>query len=359
MDRPRAREAGIAPGILPTGPLNAITDVPMVSVGHVTLIQGDDIRTGATAIVPHADNIYQNKVPAAVVIGNGFGKMTGATQVTELGEIETPIVLTNTLSVPAAADAIIDWVLAQPGNEAVVTVNPVVGETNDRRLNNIRRRALTSGMILKAIDEAAYGPVPEGSLGAGTGTIAFGWKGGIGTSSRVVPGKLGGFTVGVLVQSNFGGMLQILGVPVGENLGRFYLKDLVDSHAADGSIMIVLATDAPLSDRNLKRLARRTLAGLARTGASMSNGSGDYAIAFSVAETVRRTSERRRGISTIADMPDDLISPLFQAAIESTEEAILNSMFKATTLVGFQGFTGEALPLDRVVDMLRECGRIK
>jgi D-aminopeptidase len=359
MEKPRAREAGIAPGILPTGPLNAITDVRSVRVGHLTLLQGDDVRTGATAIVPHAGNIYQNKVPAAVVVGNGFGKMMGATQVMELGEIETPIVLTNTLCVPAAADALIDWVLAQPGNESVGSVNPVVGETNDGRLNNIRRRLVTSGAILNIIRKAREGPVEEGSLGAGTGTIAFGWKGGIGTSSRVVPGKLGGFTVGVLVQSNFGGTLQIQGVPVGEALGRFYLKDMVDHDAADGSIMIVLATDAPLSDRNLERLARRTLAGLARTGAAMANGSGDYAIAFSVAETVRRTPERRGGISSIAEMPNDIVSPLFQAAIEAAEEAILNSLFKATTVVGFRGFTGEALPLERVMNILRERGRIQ
>ena len=356
--RPRVRELGIVPGILPTGALNAITDVQPVRVGHVTLIAGDEIRTGATAIVPHADNIYLNKVPAAVVVGNGFGKLMGGTQVIELGELETPVVLTNTLSVPAAADAILDWVLVQPGNEAAVSVNPVVGETNDGRLNDIRRRTLTSAAILQAINAAAGGPVAEGCVGAGTGTMAFGWKGGIGTSSRVVPGGSNGFTVGVLVQSNFGGVLQVLGVPLGVALGRHYLKEPADGGAADGSIMIVLATDAPLSDRNLKRLARRALAGLARTGASMSNGSGDYVISFSVAEAVRRTPARRRSISAVMELPNDSLSPLFQAAIEATEEAILNSLFKATSLAGYRGFKAEALPLDRVMDILREHGRI-
>jgi D-aminopeptidase len=350
--RKRARELGISPGVLPTGPLNAITDVHPVGVGHLTVIEGDDIRTGATAILPHPDNVYQSKVPAGIAVGNGYGKLTGSTQIRELGEIETPIVLTNTLSVPRAAEAILDWVLALPENESATTVNPVVGETNDGRLNNIRRRALTPGMIRRAIDDATGGPVEEGSVGAGTGTMAFGWKGGIGTSSRLIPKNLGGYSVGVLVQSNFGGVLQILGLPVGRSLGRYYLKHALDSGDADGSIMIVLATDAPLSDRNLSRLARRTLFGLARTGASFANGSGDYAIAFSVAGGVRRTPERRRALSCMAELPNEWVSPLFQAAIEAAEEAILNSLFKATTIIGHNGFVGEALPLDRLMDII-------
>ena len=350
--RKRARELGIIPGIMPTGPLNTITDVHSVEVGHVTLIEGDSIRTGATVILPHRENVYQNKVPAGIAVGNGYGKLMGSTQICELGEIETPIVLTNTLCVPRAAEAIIDWVLALPGNEAVTTVNPVVGETNDGRLNNIRYRALAPDMIRRAIDEATGGPVDEGNVGAGTGTMAFGWKGGIGTSSRVIPNRLGGYSVGVLVQSNFGGVLQILGAPVGRALGRYYLKDGLSHGDADGSIMIILATDAPLSDRNLSRLARRALFGLARTGASFANGSGDYAIAFSVADDVRRTPERRQDLSAIADLSNELVSPLFQAAIEATEEAILNSLFTAATISGHNGFVGEAIPLDRVLDIV-------
>jgi D-aminopeptidase len=357
--RPRARELGIVPGILPPGPLNAITDVQGVIVGHVTVIEGDDIRTGATAIVPHKGNIYQDKVPAGVVVGNGYGKLMGSTQIMELGEIETPIILTNTLAVPRAADAILDWTLLQPDNESVVSVNPVVGETNDGRLNDIRRRVLTSEIILEAITTAKNGVVGEGTVGAGTGTVAFGWKGGIGTSSRVLPEHLGGYTVGVLVQSNFGGVLQILGVPIGQELGQYYLKGELDRDDADGSIMMVVATDAPLSDRNLTRLARRALAGLARTGASMTNMSGDYVIAFSTAECVRRTPERRSQVSTLAELPNRGTSPLFQAVIEATEEAIYNSLFKATTVTGYKGRTVEALPLDRVMALMRLYGCLK
>ncbi|MGC8782030.1 MAG: P1 family peptidase, partial [Anaerolineae bacterium] len=316
--RPRARALGIAPGVLPTGPLNAITDVAGVRVGQVTLWEGEDIRTGVTAILPHAGNLFQEKVPAGLAVGNGFGKLMGATQIAELGEIETPIVLTNTLAVPRAADALLDWTLAQPGNEAVTSVNPVVGETNDGRLNDIRRRAVMAEHVLTAIARAAAGPVAEGCVGAGTGTVAFGWKGGIGTSSRRLPASLGDYTVGALVQSNFGGLLQVMGIPVGQKLGRYYLKEQLEQGDADGSIMIVLATDAPLSDRNLTRLARRAFAGLARTGAAMSNGSGDYALAFSTAEAVRRTPERRRAMAAWPDLPNDLMSPLFLAAIEAT-----------------------------------------
>lgn len=356
--RSRARDLGIAPGIFDTGPLNAITDVAGVRVGHLTRIEGDDIRTGATAILPHPGNLFQEKVPAGLAVGNGFGKLMGSTQMIELGEIETPIVLTNTLAVPRAADAILDWVLAQPENEAVVSINAVVGETNDSRLNNIRRRVLTADEIRTAIDGAQSGPVPEGCVGAGTGTVAFGWKGGIGTSSRRLPPAIGGFTVGVLVQSNFGGVLQILGVPVGRELGRFDGQALLSPRDVDGSIMMIVATDAPLSDRNLTRLAHRALAGLARTGASMSNGSGDYAIAFSTAPEVRRTADRRDRISAIADLPNANTSPLFQAVIEATEEAILNSLFRAITLRGYRGRTVEALPIDRVLALLERRGHM-
>lgn len=352
--RSRARELGIIPGILPPGPLNAITDVREVRVGHFTLIEGDDLRTGATAVLPHGGNLFQEKTPAGLAVGNGFGKMMGSSQLQELGEIETPIILTNTLAVPRAADAILDWTLAQFGNEDVRSINPIVGETNDGVLNNIRRRALTPEMIHQAIAAAGTGPAPEGSVGAGVGTVAFGWKGGIGTSSRILPANLGGFTVGVLVQSNFGGILQILGVPIGQRLGRYYLKDKLEAGRADGSIMMLVATDAPLSDRNLTRLAWRAMAGLARTGASMSNGSGDYAIAFSTAETVRRTRERRETLCTIAELPNNLMSPLFQAVIEATEEAIYNSLCTATAMTGYQGCHVEALPLDQVITLMRE-----
>ena len=340
------------PGILPTGALNAISDVPGVKVGHVTLIEGDDVRTGATAILPHAGNIFQDKVPAGIVVGNGFGKLTGSTQVDELGEIETPIVLTNTLSVPRAAEAIIDWTLAQAGNEDVGSVSPVVGETNDGLLNNIRKMVVTKEHVLEAIGGAASGPVAEGCVGAGTGTVCFWWKGGIGTSSRLLPRSLGGYTLGALVQTNFGGVLQMDGIPVGKHLGQYYLKEQLDNASADGSIMIVLATDAPLSDRNLKRLAKRALAGLARTGASMSNGSGDYVIAFSTAEEVRRTPERRNSVWAYPELSNDLMSPLFQSAIEATEEAIYNSLCMAETMLGNNGITIESLPLDTLKDLI-------
>jgi len=328
-DGARARDIGIRPGVLSPGPLNAITDVSGVRVGHVTLMEGDHIRTGATAILPHGSNLYQDKVPAAVVIGNGYGKMMGISQILELGEIETPIVLTNTLNVPEAAHAIIGWTLAQPGNEEVRSVNAVVGETNDGHLNDIRGRHVTPEMVVEAIEGAKAGPVTEGAVGAGTGTVAFGWKGGIGTSSRKLPASLGGYTVGVLVQSNYGGILQMDGIPVGEELNQFYLQDHVADDRADGSIMIIVATDAPLSDRNLERLARRAMGGLARTGASLTNGSGDYVIAFSTSEAVRRTPERRSNTSQIAELPNGNMSPLFEATIEATEEAIYNSLLMA------------------------------
>jgi D-aminopeptidase len=356
MDTPRqrVRELSVTPGILPTGKLNAITDVAGVKVGHITLIEGDDIRTGATAILPHGGNIYQDKVPAGIVVGNGYGKLTGSTQMDELGEIETPIVLTNTLAVPVAAEALIDWTLAQNGNEEVRSVNPVVGETNDGTLNNIRKTVITKAHVLEAIKNASSGSVAEGCVGAGTGTVCFGWKGGIGTSSRVLPEKLGGYTVGILVQTNFGGVLQMDGIQVGKKLGQYYLKEKLDDISADGSIMIVVATDAPLSDRNLKRLAKRGLAGIARTGASMSNGSGDYAIAFSTAEAVRRTAERRSNVWGYPEVPNDLISPLFQAVIEATEEAIYNSLCMAETMTGYQGRTIETLPLEQLKILIKD-----
>jgi D-aminopeptidase len=350
--RCRVRLLGLAPGILPTGPLNTITDVQGVRVGHFTLIDGDEIRTGATAILPHLGNLFQDKVPAGVVVGNGFGKLMGGTQIMEMGEIETPILLTNTLSVPRAAEAIFDYTLSRLGNEEVLSVNAVVGETNDGWLNNIRLRRLSSAEISTAIENARAGQVPEGAVGAGTGTIAFGWKGGIGTSSRLLPNTLGGFTLGALVQTNFGGVLQMAGFPIGQALGQYYLKDRLDP-GADGSIMIILATDAPLSDRNLARLARRALAGLARTGATFSNGSGDYVLAFSTAPGVRRTAERCRQVTRYPELPNGLMSPLFQAAIEATEEAIYNSLCMAETMAGFRG-TVEALPLDRVRVILSE-----
>jgi D-aminopeptidase len=307
--------------------------------------------------VPHSQNHFQEKVPAGVVVGNGFGKMIGSTQIIELGEIETPIILTNTLAAPRAADAILDWTLAQPGNEKVESVTPVVGETNDGKLNNIRRRILTAEMIYKSIESATDGEVPEGNVGAGTGTVAFGFKGGIGTSSRVLPEKLGGYTVGILVQTNFGGVLQILGLPVGKELGQYYLKDGIDNDDADGSIMIVLATDAPLSDRNLTRLASRALAGLARTGASMTNRSGDYVIAFSSAEGVRRTPQRRKQAATMTELSNDRVSPLFQASIEAAEEAIYNSLFMAESITGYKGVAIEAIPLDKIDEMMQAYGR--
>jgi D-aminopeptidase len=346
--RRRARELGITPGVLPAGQWNAITDVRGVKVGHVTLIEGQNIRTGVTAVLPHGGNIFQDRVPAGIAVGNGFGKLIGFTQVDELGEIETPVVLTNTLAFPAAAEALIEWTLGRDGNEEVRSVNPVVGETNDGWLNDIRLRVANKESVIEALNVAESGPVEEGCVGAGTGTVCFGWKGGIGTSSRILPKSLGGYTVGALVQSNFGGILQMDGIPVGRELGRYYLKDELDDASADGSVMIVIATDASLSDRNLTRLAKRGLAGLARTGASMSNGSGDYVIAFSTAEAVRRTPERRSSTWAYPEVPNDLISPLFQAAIEATEEAIYNSLCMAGTMTGFRGRTVRALPLDEL-----------
>jgi D-aminopeptidase len=325
--RPRLRDLGVRIGVFDTGALNAITDVAGVHVGHVTLVEGERIRTGVTAIVPHEGNVFQDKLPAAVVVGNGFGKLMGSTQVQELGELETPVLLTNTLAVAQVAEGVVRATLAQPGNEAVQSVNAVVGETNDGRLNDIRARTITHRHAIDAIEKAEAGAVPEGAVGAGAGTVAFGLKGGIGTSSRHLPPGFGGYTVGVLVQSNFGGLLTIAGIPIWEKLK---LNPFAPDPAANaGSIMIVVATDAPLSDRNLARLAKRALVGLARTGATISNGSGDYVIAFSTAEEVRRTPARRESVSSIQELPNDRMTPLFQAVAEATEEAIVNSLLQA------------------------------
>jgi len=375
--RPRAREAGVQIGVLPTGPLNAITDVSGVLVGQTTIIHGDSIRTGVTAILPHGGNLFREKVPGAVFVGNAFGKLAGSTQVNELGEIETPILLTCTLCVPRAADALMDYMLALPGNEEVMSINPLVGETNDGYLNDIRQRPISRDDVFSAIKSAKAGPVEEGSVGAGTGTIAFGFKGGIGTSSRKLPQSLGGYTVGVLVQANFGGVLTIAGAPVGRELGRYYLRNEVGAvspgdsrehptmrsgspkssggreNDANGSCMIVVATDAPLDARNLKRLAARAIMGLARTGSSASNGSGDFVIAFSAAPGVRIASDRAEKTSQTTLLGNEAMSPLFEAVIEATEEAIINSMFKATTVTG-RGHTIEALPLDRTLEILRQ-----
>jgi D-aminopeptidase len=354
--RPRAREVGIVIGVLPTGPLNAITDVAGVEVGQVTLIEGANVRTGVTAILPHGGNLYQDKVPAGFAVGNAYGKFMGSTQIKELGEIETPILLTNTLNVPEAAAGIIDWTLKQAGNEQVRSVNAVVGETNDGTLNDIRGRHVTPANAIAAIESARGGPVQEGAVGAGTGTIAFSWKGGIGTSSRKLPPNLGGWTVGVLVQTNYGGVLQVAGVPVGQALGQYYLKDELSKASGDGSCIVVIATDAPLSDRNLERLAHRGLLGIARTGSPMTNGSGEYAVAFSTNLDVRRTLERRAHPSAILDLPNDQVSPLFEAAVEAAEEAAINSLFAATPMDG-NGHHVDALPIEQVVKLYRRARR--
>ena len=349
------RAYGIDIGVLQPGKWNAITDVPGVAVGQKTLIEGDDVRTGVTAILPHPGNIFQDKVPAAVYVGNGFGKLTGTTQVEELGNIETPIVLTNTLSVPTAADALIDYTFSFPANDDVRSVNPVVGETNDGFLNDIRGRHVTRQDVLDAIRSAHGGSVEQGDVGAGTGTVAFGFKGGIGTSSRKLPESLGGYTVGVLVQTNFGGVLTVDGVPVGKALRKYYLSDKLDD-SPDGSCMIVVATDAPLDSRNLERLARRAILGLARTGGIESNGSGDYVIAFSTNEAVRVPYESQETVRKIEVLRNDAMSPLFMAAIEATEEAIVNSLFHAKTMAGRDHHKVEALPVDEVLRIMERYG---
>lgn len=384
--RPRARDLDITIGILPTGQNNAITDVEGVTVGQTTLIKGDNVRTGVTSILPHGGNLFREKVPGAVYVGNGFGKLAGSTQVNELGEIETPILLTSTLAVPKTADFLMDYMLALPGNENVRSINPLIGETNDGGLNDIRGRHITREDVFSALKNAKGGAVEEGSVGAGTGTVAFGWKGGIGTASRKLPASLGGYTLGVLVQSNYGGVLMMNGVPVGEELGQYYLKNALSalndagtegnaftearasaddagaSHltqagmpalqSADGSIIIVIATDAPVDHRQLMRLASRSMIGLGRTGSSMTNGSGDYAIAFSTANCV----DASQNVRDIKVLGNDAMSPLFQAVIEATEEAIINSLLRATTITG-NGRTVEALPIDKTKEILRRYGK--
>ncbi len=352
--RPRLREFGIKTGILSPGPLNAITDVPGVKVGHVTLIEGDSIRTGVTAILAHGGNIFQQKVPGAIYVANGFGKLTGISQVEELGNIETPIILTNTLSVPTAADAVIDYILSLSGNETVGSVNPVVGETNDGYLNDIRGRHVKKEDVIEAITKAASGPVEEGCVGAGTGTSAYGWKGGIGTSSRKLPESRGGYTVGVLVQTNHGGILQINGYPVGIKLGNYYMRRSVEEKDPAGSCMVVVATDAPLDSHNLKRLAERALLGIPRTGGFYTSGSGDYCIAFSAAESIRIPYRTRENTIKKEILRTDRMSSLFLAAAEASEEAILNSLFKATSMEGKDGRKQEALPLDKVKAIMDE-----
>lgn len=347
-------------GSIPTGPLNAITDVAGVRVGHTTIARGDSINTGVTAILPHGGNPFREKVPAAIVVGNGFGKLAGSTQVNELGELESPIVLTCTLCVPRAADAVLTWLLSLPGNEDVRSANPVVGETNDGFLNNIRARPITEADVLSAIRSAKEGPVEEGAVGAGRGTVAFGWKGGIGTSSRRLPAERGGWTLGVLVQTNYGGDLRINGVPVEIRVGAQQAAPLPinadgSMMAGDGSIIIVVATDAPLDHLRLTRLAHRALAGLARTGSSMSNGSGDYVITFSTQKLTVRPSDRPT--VPLEVVTNDGMSPLFQAVADATEEAIYNSMLRAETVRGYRGVV-RALPVDSTITILKRHGAI-
>src|SRR5215218_10230470 len=375
QNRPRAREAGIIVGVLPTGPLNAITDVGGVRVGHTTIVRGDNVRTGVTAVLPHGGNLFREKVPGAVFVGNGFGKLTGSTQVAELGEIETPILLTNTLNVPRVADALVEWVLARPGNEDVRSVNALVAETNDGQLNDIRGRHVGRDEVFAALKSAKGGEVEEGSVGAGTGTVAFGFKGGIGTASRVVPQKYGGYTVGVLVQTNYGGVLTMNGAPVGRELGRYYLKEdleparkagrqkerpgpLSNVDRADGSCIVVVATDAPLDARNLRRLAARAMLGLARTGSPSTNGSGDYVIAFSTAPQ-NRIKHGDTSLRRVELLPNDLMSPLFLACVEATEEAVYNSLLRATTVKGRGGARVEALPIERTIEILKKYKAIQ
>ncbi len=353
----RPHDLGISIGVLSPGENNAITDVKGVTVGHTTINKGDNIRTGVTAILPHQGNIFQQKVPAAIYIGNGFGKLAGYSQVKELGNLETPIVLTNTLNVASGVNALISYTLQQKGNEDVRSVNAVVGETNDGYLNDIRGRHVTETDVLQAIKNANSGKVEEGSVGAGTGTVCFGWKGGIGTSSRLLPKELGGYTVGVLVQTNFGGVLQIDGVPVGEELGQYAFQKSIEG-SVDGSCMIVVATDAPLDARNLERLAKRAIMGLAKTGGIASNGSGDYVIAFSTAESVRVRYQSDEKLDAGQYLRNDEMSPLFMATIEATEEAIINSLFGSKSMTGRDGNTIEGLPIDKVMELMKKYNRV-
>ena len=354
----RARDLGIKIGVFETGELNAITDVKGVTIGHKTLIQGENIRTGVTAIIPHQKNLYQYKVPAAIYIGNGFGKLTGYSQVKELGNIETPIILTNTLNVPVAAEALISYTLNQKENQEVRSVNAVVGETNDGYLNDIRGRHLKEEDVFEAIENAKEGPVAEGNVGAGTGTVCFGFKGGIGTSSRKIPEALGGYTVGVLVQTNFGGVLEINGVPVGQELKKF-IYDNITLNNVDGSCMIVVITDAPLHSRNLERVAKRAMLGLAKTGGIASNGSGDYVIALSVNEDNIKSLSLDSKLYQSAILKNEAMTPVFLATIEATEEAIINSLFAAETMKGRNKRIIESIPKERVIELMKKHKRIK
>ena len=358
VKRKRVHELGLKIGILKHGKYNAITDVQGVRVGHYTLIKGENIRTGVTAIIPHEGNIFQDKVPAAIYVANGFGKLIGYTQIEELGNIETPIILTNTLSVPVAADALIDYILSLKENKDIKSINPVVGETNDGWLNDIVGRYIKKEHVIKAISTASLGTVEEGAVGAGTGTICFGYKGGIGTSSRILPSSLGGYTVGVLVQTNFGGILQIAGCPIGIELGKYYLRDKIMSNP-DGSCMIVVATDAPLSSRNLKRLAKRAMLGLAKTGGISSNGSGDYVIAFSTEKSIRIPYKSKSFFVKERVLRNEKLSPLFLAVIEATEEAILNSFFMANSMKGNNGLYVKAIPINEVMKILEKYNKVK
>lgn len=354
ISQTRPRNLGVPFGILPAGTRNAITDVPGVRVGHFTKIQGQGIRTGVTAILPHGGNLFQEKVPAAIFVGNGFGKLAGVTQVQDLGNLESPVILTNTLSVAAGIEGVVRFSLAQPGNEAVQSVNAVVGETNDGYLNDIRGMHISPEEVIGTIQTARLGEVEEGNVGAGTGTVCFGWKGGIGTSSRQLPESLGGYTVGVLVQTNFGGNLQIAGIPVGEKLGKYPFKDALEK--SDGSCMIVVATDAPISERNLERMAQRAMMGLAKTGGIASNGSGDYVIAFSTHEGLRIPySITPQKLQNVEFLRNDDMTSLFLAVIEATEEAIINSLFAAKTMEGKDGRIIEALPKEKVLEWVKKA----
>ena len=358
QNKKRARDYGVKPGVMQPGKFNSITDVAGVRVGHTTIIKGDSIRTGVTAILPFDGNVFQNKVPAAIFAANGFGKLAGSTQVEELGNIETPIILTNTLNVAVGMDALITYTLGQEGNGNAASVNALVGETNDGYLNDIRGRHVTQEDVFNAIKSADTGNVEEGSVGAGTGTVCFGFKGGIGTSSRKLPESLGGYTVGVLVQSNFGGVLQIDGVPVGQELKKFSFSNQLLNNV-DGSCMMIVATDAPLDSRNLQRLARRAFLGLGKTGGIASNGSGDYVIAFSTAIGLRVPHDAPKELLENKVIHNDDMSPLFMAAIESTEEAILNSLFAASTIIGRNGNKAESLPMKKVLEILKKYNRIQ
>lgn len=357
QDSKRARDIGLQIGVLPAGKFNAITDVAGIKVGHTTLVSGENIRTGVTAIIPHSGNLFQSKVPAAVFVGNGFGKLSGSTQIAELGTLESPVILTNTLNVAEGIQGIVEYTLSQQGNEKVQSVNAVVGETNDGNLNDIRGRHVTKQDVLGAIKSAKSGLIEEGSVGAGTGTVCFGYKGGIGTSSRKLPQSLGGYTVGVIVQTNFGGVLQIDGVPVGEELGKFSFSDKLLNNV-DGSCMIVVATDAPLDARNLERLAKRAFMGMGKTGGIASNGSGDYVIAFSTAESLRVPHQPFQSVIESGYLHNDFTSQLFMAAIEATEEAVINSLFAAKTMTGNNGRKIEALPLEKVISILKKYSRL-